>query len=118
MPERATSGRPERSEESAEAVVAAGLAGSEGLNVKEGEARSSLEGSMPQKSGQLELPFPSRGESPRGERSVEGLTAAKGSGHPGNDGDDLMERALSRSNLKAALKRVRQNKGSPGVDGM
>ena len=86
MPERATSGRPERSEESAEAVVAVGLAGSEGLNVKEGEARWSLEGPMPQMSGQLELPFPSRGESPRGERSVEGLTAAKGSGHPGKIG--------------------------------
>jgi hypothetical protein len=43
MPERAT---PTKwwSEKSAEAVVAAGLAGSKGPNVKEGEARSSLEG--------------------------------------------------------------------------
>ena len=31
---------------------------------------------------------------------------------------DLMERVLSRPNLQAALKRVRSNKGSPGVDGM
>lgn len=31
---------------------------------------------------------------------------------------DLMERVLSRPNLQAALKRVRQNKGSPGADGM
>lgn len=31
---------------------------------------------------------------------------------------DLMERVLSRLNLQAALKRVRQNKGSPGADGM
>lgn len=31
---------------------------------------------------------------------------------------DLMERVLARSNLQAALKRVRQNKGSPGIDGM
>ncbi len=31
---------------------------------------------------------------------------------------DLMERVLSRSNLQAALKRVRQNKGSPGIDEM
>lgn len=31
---------------------------------------------------------------------------------------DLLERALSRPNLQAALKRVRQNKGSPGIDGM
>jgi group II intron reverse transcriptase/maturase len=29
-----------------------------------------------------------------------------------------MERVLSRPNLKAALKRVRKNRGSPGVDGM
>jgi RNA-directed DNA polymerase len=31
---------------------------------------------------------------------------------------DLMERVLARPNLQAALKRVRQNKGSPGIDGM
>jgi group II intron reverse transcriptase/maturase len=31
---------------------------------------------------------------------------------------DLLERVLSRPNLQAALKRVRQNKGSPGIDGM
>jgi RNA-directed DNA polymerase len=85
--------------------------------VKEGEARSSLEGSMPQMTRQLELPFMGRGEAPREARSVEGPTAAKGSGHPGNDGEGLMERVLSRPNLKAALKRVRK-KGSPGVDGM
>jgi RNA-directed DNA polymerase len=49
---------------------------------------------------------------------VEAPKAAKESGHPGNDGDGLMERVLSRPNLKAALKRVRKNKGSPGIDGM
>ena len=31
---------------------------------------------------------------------------------------DLMERVLARPNLQAALKRVKQNKGSPGIDGM
>ncbi len=75
----------------------------------------SLEGAMPQKSGQLELPFMSRGEASREERSVEALPAAQGSGHPGSN---LMELALLRPNLKAALKRVRKNKGSPGIDGM
>ena len=30
----------------------------------------------------------------------------------------LMERVAESHNLKAALKRVKQNKGSPGVDGM
>jgi len=33
-------------------------------------------------------------------------------------GEKLMEEACERSNLQAALKRVKQNKGSPGVDGM
>ena len=107
-----------RSEESAEVVVAAVLAGGEGPNVKEGEARWSLEGARPQMTRQLELPFMGRGEAPRDERSAEAPTAAKGSGHPGNDGDGLMEQVLSRPNLTAALKRVRKNKGSPGVDGM
>ncbi len=31
---------------------------------------------------------------------------------------DLMERVVERGNVEAALKRVRQNKGSPGIDGM
>ncbi len=83
--------------------------------MKEGEARLSLEGAMPQKSGQLELPFTSRGEASSQGRSVEAPPAAKGSGHPGSN---LMELALERPNLKAALKRVRKNKGSPGIDGM
>lgn len=33
-------------------------------------------------------------------------------------GKELMEEICERNNLKAALKRVRRNKGSPGVDGM
>ena len=33
-------------------------------------------------------------------------------------GADLMERICARDNLWAALKRVRRNKGCPGVDGM
>ena len=33
-------------------------------------------------------------------------------------GADLMEALCSRDNLRTALKRVRSNKGSPGVDGM
>jgi RNA-directed DNA polymerase len=74
------------------------------------------EAAMPQMPRQLELPFESRGEAPSVERSVEAATAAKGSGHPGSA--DLMERVLSRPNLKAALKRVKSNRGSPGTDGM
>ena len=35
-----------------------------------------------------------------------------------NFNSELMEEVLSRNNLELALKRVRQNKGSAGIDGM
>lgn len=76
----------------------------------------SLEDAMRQKTGQLVLPLASRGEAPRGQRSGEASTAASGNERPGTD--RLMEEVVQRGNAKAALKRVRQNKGSPGVDGM
>ena len=34
------------------------------------------------------------------------------------DGADLLERILSRDNLNRAYKRVKANKGAPGIDGM
>ena len=34
------------------------------------------------------------------------------------DGADLLERILSRDNQNRAYKRVRANKGAPGIDGM
>jgi len=67
-------------------------------------------------SGQLELPFESRGEAPKGKRSEEVPMAAYAIESSGRDG--LMERVVERSNLLTALKRVKSNKGSPGVDGM
>ncbi len=76
----------------------------------------SLEDAMRQKTGQLVLPLEGRGEAPRGQRSGEASTAANGNERPGTD--RLMEEVVQRGNAKAALKRVRQNKGSPGVDGM
>jgi RNA-directed DNA polymerase len=76
----------------------------------------SLEDAMRQKTGQLVLPLESRGETPRSQRSGEASTAASGNERPGTD--RLMEEVVQRGNAKAALKRVRQNKGSPGVDGM
>src|SRR6266540_3194889 len=71
---------------------------------------------MRQKTRQLVLPLDTRGETPRSQRSGEASTAASGNERPGTD--RLMEEVVQRGNAKAALKRVRQNKGSPGVDGM
>ena len=34
------------------------------------------------------------------------------------DGTDLLERILNRDNLNRAYKRVKANKGAPGIDGM
>ena len=34
------------------------------------------------------------------------------------DGADLLERILSRENMNRAYKRVKANKGAPGIDGM
>lgn len=76
----------------------------------------SLEDARRQKTRQLVLPLEGRGETPRCQRSGEASTAASGNERPGTD--HLMEEVVQRGNAKAALKRVRQNKGSPGVDGM
>jgi len=76
----------------------------------------SLEDARRQKTGQLVLPLEGRGEAPRSQWSGEASTAASGNERPGTD--RLMEEVVQRGNAKAALKRVRQNKGSPGVDGM
>ena len=76
-----------------------------------------LEGTRRQKSEQLELTLDSRGESPRSQRSGEVSTAGNGNERSGSD-NRLMEAVVERANAMAALKRVRQNKGSPGIDGM
>lgn len=67
-------------------------------------------------SRQLELPLESRGDTPRAARSVEEPTAAHEMERSGASG--LMELVCERENLQAALKRVRKNKGSAGIDGM
>jgi len=71
---------------------------------------------MPQMPRQLGLPFGGRGEAPKAARSVEAQTAELACETPG--ASDLLERALSRANLQAAFRRVKKNKGSPGIDGM
>jgi len=67
-------------------------------------------------SRQLELPLESRGEAPTAKRSEEAPAAAQGDERSGTS--DLMAEVVSRQNLQAALKRVRKNKGSAGIDGM
>lgn len=76
----------------------------------------SLEKAKHQKTVQAELALEARGETPFGQRSGEAKTATNGNGSSGTA--TLMEKVVERRNLEAALKRVRQNKGSPGVDGM
>ena len=71
---------------------------------------------MVQKSRQLELPLSEGGEAPGNQRSGQASTATIGNERPGTS--RLLEEALSRPNLQRALKRVRRNKGSPGIDGM
>jgi hypothetical protein len=44
--------------------------------------------------------------------------APAGNGNERLGASDLMERVCERPNLQAALKRVRRNAGSPGIDGM
>lgn len=75
-----------------------------------------LGGKRPQMTRQLELPLANRGEAPTGKRSEEAPTATHGNERSG--ASDLMEKVCERPNLQAALKRVRRNKGSPGIDGM
>jgi len=56
------------------------------------------------------------GEAPGTEHREEDLTATNGDEHSGTSA--LLEAVLARDNLFRALKRVKSNRGSPGVDGM
>jgi RNA-directed DNA polymerase len=69
---------------------------------------------------QFELPLEGRGDTPRGARRGEAESTVRGTDRSGVDADRslLMERIIERGNLLRALKRVQQNQGSPGVDGV
>jgi group II intron reverse transcriptase/maturase len=67
---------------------------------------------------QMELPLEDRGEAPKAERSGEAGRAVQGGERSGSEHLLLMERVVARENAIEALKRVRRNKGSPGIDGM
>jgi hypothetical protein len=70
---------------------------------------------------QIELPLAGRGETPSGQRSGEATSTAYSPERSGLDAPAymslLMEQVVEGGNLRRALKRVQQNKGSPGVDG-
>ena len=115
-------GRKPRSEKSAEAVVAASKPAAASRRAERGrrardERRESRRGQAPEVRRKSELPLEDRGEAPRVERSGEASTAANGNERSGSDRPDGAG-GRTRRTCQAALKRVRQNKGSPGIDGM
>jgi RNA-directed DNA polymerase len=67
---------------------------------------------------QIELPLEDRGEASGAKRSGEATSAAYGDERLGLDSRPLLERIVEGGNLRRALNRVRQNEGSPGVDGL
>jgi RNA-directed DNA polymerase len=69
---------------------------------------------------QLELAFMTecRGEAPRAVSEGTESRAVKHATESPASTERLMEEVCQRENLRKALQRVRQNKGSPGVDGM
>ena len=72
------------------------------------------------RNNQLELAFMTegRGETPRTDIEGPELSVAKHDSESPASTEHLMEEVCQRENLQEALKRVRQNKGGPGVDGM
>jgi group II intron reverse transcriptase/maturase len=65
---------------------------------------------------QLELTWGDRGEALGAQRSAEISKSIQGDESLGSD--HLMELVVKDSNVRAAVKRVKKNKGSPGIDGM
>lgn len=78
----------------------------------------SLESKRRQKSGKPELPSEGRDEVPEVGRSGEVRSATHEDERSGKDDEKLLELVVERSNVEAALRRVKKNKGSPGIDGM
>src|SRR5689334_8006083 len=87
-----------------------------GPNGQESRSLMGLVDKPPQMTASAGLATERRGEAPRVGRSEEASTARRET-----DGSGLrlaMEAVVERGNLLEALKRVKRNKGSAGVDGM
>jgi RNA-directed DNA polymerase len=70
------------------------------------------------KSKQLELPLVQQGEAREHGRSGESMSAKHGKASSGNHSPNLLEWIVSDDNIMKAVKKVKKNKGKPGVDGM
>ncbi len=93
---------------------------SEGPNDRESETISFLGRAMPQKPKSIGRAIGKSGEAATAVVRVEAMTAERGNERSGphEERRGLMEMAVERQNCLAALKRVKANKGSPGIDGM
>ena len=89
----------------------------EGPNGEESESSVRRGKAMHPKTRQLELALEERREAPKDQRSGEAGRPAQGGERSGSDAL-LMEQVIARANAVEAFKRVRRNKGSPGIDGM
>jgi RNA-directed DNA polymerase len=76
----------------------------------------SLEDARRQEPAQAELPLEYRGEASNVRGSGESSSAIMWNGSLGTD--RLMEEVVGHANIEKALKRVKRNNGSPGIDGM
>jgi len=77
--------------------------------------------SIKRQNNQLRLAFGEEGRSEAPMAPCEGsetLTAKRISESPANNSEQLMEEVCERENCLQALKRVKSNKGSAGIDGM
>ena len=118
MPERATSTATAREVSSGRSSRRRGFGSAsrdEGPNGQESESIMTLEDESPAMPASAGLPTTRWGEAPS---SSSKPGRVDGSHEDERSGSGLMERVVSRANLMAAVKKVRANKGSAGVDGM